>query len=172
MYSILGLTISSTLQWHDHVNNIVKKANKRVFCLVQLKRAKLPEPDIINFYCTCIRPTLEYAAQVFHHSLPKYLTDELERVQKRSLVIIFRGKPYNNSLQLSGLTTLRNRRQEMCKELFQQITSDNNHKRHNLLPPNNKSRYTLRRPRIYELPLIHTNRFKNSFIPSMLFDTS
>lgn len=121
---ILELTISSTLQWNHHINDIIKKANKRLFSLVQLKRTKLPEPDIINFYCTCIRPTLEYAAQVFHQSLPKYLADELERVQKRSLAIIFRGKPYN-SLQQSGLTTLCDRSQELCKKLFKQITSDN-----------------------------------------------
>ena len=82
---ILGLTVSNSLQWKLHV---IKKANKRLYCLVQLKRANVPEADIFNFYCTCIRPTLEYASQVFHHSLPKYLSDDLERVQKRSLAII------------------------------------------------------------------------------------
>ena len=177
---ILGLTIPSTLQWNHHVNTIIKKANKRLFCLVQLKKAKLPEPAIINFYCCCIRPILEYAAQIFHHSLPKYLADELERVQKRSLAIIFRGKPYNECLQESGLTTLRERRQAMCKKRFNQITSDSNHKLHNQitsdsnhkLPPENKSKYSLRHPRTYKLPIIHTNRFKNSFLPSMLFDSS
>ena len=167
----LGLTVSSTLQWNHHINNAIKKANKRLYCLVQLKRAKLPELDITNFYCTCIRPTLEYAAQMFHHSLPKYQSDELKRVQKRSLAIIFRGKPYLDCLQQSGLSTLHGRRQELCENFFHQITSDNNHKLHKLLSPKNKPEYTLTHPRAFELPITNTNRFK-SFIPSMSFYTS
>ena len=65
---ILSLAISNTLRWNHHIYEVIKKANKCPYCLVQLKRAKVPEIDIINFYCICIRPTLEYAAQVFHHS--------------------------------------------------------------------------------------------------------
>ena len=38
----------------------------------------------------CISPILEYAAPVFHNSLPKYLSFEIERVQKRCLRRIFR----------------------------------------------------------------------------------
>jgi hypothetical protein len=45
--------------------------------------------DAANGLCTCIRPVLEYAAAVFHHALPKYLEEVLERVQKRSLSIIY-----------------------------------------------------------------------------------
>jgi hypothetical protein len=79
---ILGLKVSNSLQWNLHVERVIKKANKRLYCLVQLKRANVLEAEL-NFYCTCIRPTLEYASQVFHHSLPKYLShDDLERVQK------------------------------------------------------------------------------------------
>ena len=39
-------------------------------------------------YTTCIRPVLEYACPVFHHSLPQYLSNEMERLQKRALRII------------------------------------------------------------------------------------
>ena len=41
--------------------------------------------DIIKFYCNTIRPVLEYASPAFHHALPAYLNDDLERVQKRVL---------------------------------------------------------------------------------------
>ena len=34
---ILGLTISENLQWNDHISETVKKANKRLYCLTQLK---------------------------------------------------------------------------------------------------------------------------------------
>ena len=32
------------------------------------------------FYTTCIRPVLQYAYLVFHHSLPQYLSNEMERL--------------------------------------------------------------------------------------------
>lgn len=164
---ILGLTISNTLQWTHHISEVVKKANKRLYCLTQLKRAGVPISDIVNFYCTCIRPTLEYGAEVFHHSLPKFLENDLERVQKRSLAIIFPGEEYNQILQLSGLTSLYDRRHNLCKKLFRLMTLDNSHKLNNLLPPKNDQKYNLRHKRAYTLPIIHTKRFQNTFIPSM-----
>ena len=70
---ILGLVISSDLQWNIHIAESIKKANKRIYFLVLLKRARVPSSDIQNFFCTCIRHLLEYCSQVFHHSLPIYL---------------------------------------------------------------------------------------------------
>ena len=76
---VLGVIISSSLQWIDHVNEVIKKANKRLYFLILLKRANVPACDIVNFYCTVIRPVLEYFAPVFHHALPVYACDDLER---------------------------------------------------------------------------------------------
>ena len=57
---LLGLTVTSDLKWNKHVTNIVSKGSKRLYLQVQLKRAKVPTKDIIQFYTTCIRPVLEY----------------------------------------------------------------------------------------------------------------
>ncbi len=65
---ILCLTISNDLKWTQPMIN--KNTNKRMFFIIQLKRAKVPTSDIILFYCTCERPLLEYSCQVFHHALP------------------------------------------------------------------------------------------------------
>ena len=64
-----------------------KKAATRLYCLKQLKRAKVPPKDMLLFYTTCIHPVLEYACPVFHHSLLQYLSNEMERLQKRALRI-------------------------------------------------------------------------------------
>ena len=75
--------ITSDLSWGEHVNETVKKASKRLYFLVQLKRARLPCSDLV---LTCIRSILVYVAPVFFYALPmaKYLRCELsmERVQK------------------------------------------------------------------------------------------
>ena len=47
---ILGVTISCNLKWNNHVNDVIKRANKRLYFLVLLKRARVPADDIINFY--------------------------------------------------------------------------------------------------------------------------
>ena len=111
---LLGVTISSSLKWNMHISWL--------YCLVHLKREKVPKKEIVQFYCTCIRPVLEYAAPVFHHSLPQYLVDELERVQQRSLEIIYKGENYSKCLQYSRTDTLVNRRQMLCSKLFDSIT--------------------------------------------------
>ena len=91
---VLGLTISDDLSWNLHVSDIIRKANKRMYFLILLRRAGVPSSDTICFYCTCIRPLLEYCAPVFHHAIPKYLSDDLERIQKRALHIITPGNSY------------------------------------------------------------------------------
>lgn len=47
---ILGVTISCNLKWNNQVNDVIKRANKRLYFLVLLKRARVPADDIINFY--------------------------------------------------------------------------------------------------------------------------
>ena len=93
---LLGVTIRSDLTWH--INEVIKKAAKRLYFLVQLKRAKVPLIDLKLSYITCIRLTLDYAVPVFHHSLPKYLTHEVEHLQKRTLAIICPSSNYDEAL--------------------------------------------------------------------------
>ena len=111
---ILGLTVSSDCKWKMHVDNIVSKANKRLYLITQLKRARVPPNEIIQIYCSCIRPLLEYASPVFHNSLPQYLNLDIERVQKRCINRIFPGVSYEEGLKLAKLETLCDRRSEAC----------------------------------------------------------
>ena len=48
---------------------------------------------------TCIRSIPEYACPVFHNGLSKYLSDELERIQKRAMQIIFSNINYQKVLK-------------------------------------------------------------------------
>ena len=70
---LLGVIITSDFSWNELVNETVKKASKRLYFLVQLKRAKLPCRDLVLFYAICIRSILVYAAPVFFYALTKYL---------------------------------------------------------------------------------------------------
>ena len=102
---LLGLTISSNLKWNAHVSEIVSKAASRLFLLRQFKRACSEPNELLCFYRTCIRPVAEYACQAYHNSLPAYLSDDLERIQRRALRIIYPFCSYREALTLSGRQT-------------------------------------------------------------------
>ena len=91
---LLGLTIFSDLNWDIHINKILK-AYKRLYFLVQLKRAKVTRTDLGLFYSGCIRSIINYAVPAFQFILPKYLMQELERIQMRAMSIICPGVSYH-----------------------------------------------------------------------------
>ena len=148
---LLGLNISNNLKWNHHIEEIVKKASTRLYFLRQLKRSKVAEKELLTFYKTCIRPITEYACPVFHNRLPTYLSDELERIQKRAMQIIFPNMNYQDALKNSNLLSSYERR-------------DPNHKLHYLVPKLNETDIGLRNRRMFNFPVCKTNRLKNSFI--------
>jgi len=74
----------------------IHKSNSRLHPLKQLKRAEIPQDDMLHFYFSIIRPVLEYAIAVWHTVLTEDLSDQLEAIQKRALRIIFGGFSFTN----------------------------------------------------------------------------
>ena len=155
--------------WNIHVDELIKKANKRLYFLVQLRRAGVNPKEIARFYSTVIRPLLEYCSPAFHHSLPGYLSDDIERVQKRAMSIIAPHDSYTKSLENLNLSTLLQRRQDHCDKLFKNIIDDPQHNLNDLLPQRHISRYNTRHKRAFNLPRCKTKRYMNTFIPAMCF---
>ena len=46
---LVGLTISSNLTWNEHISDVIKKASKRLYFLVLLKRSRVPRHDTSTF---------------------------------------------------------------------------------------------------------------------------
>ena len=70
---------------HSHHQNYEEMCPVGFYFVRQLKRAHLATSELLTFYLCCIRPVAEYACQLFHNALPKYLSADLERIQKRAL---------------------------------------------------------------------------------------
>ena len=102
-------------------------------------------------------------------ALPGYLSEDLERLQKRALRIIYPGMSYNQALEFSGLPTLFKRREGISSKLSNEVLGDPGHTLHKLLPSKNPANYFLRRNWNFALPLCKTNRCKTSFIFSHIF---
>ena len=90
------MNLSSDLSWNSHVDGIVSKARKRVFLMYQLKRAGIGQCDLVRIYISVIRPVVEYACPAWHTNLPKYLSDNIELIQKRCMKTIFPGCSYDS----------------------------------------------------------------------------
>ena len=60
-----------------------------------MKKSGIPSSDIVVVYCTMIRTMVEYAT-VFFANLSQTLSNDLERVQKRALSIIYPSYSYTD----------------------------------------------------------------------------
>ena len=80
-FKLLGVHLSDDLTWAVQCDFIVKKANRRLYALTQIRKCKVSSADIVQIYWALIRWILEYASATFV-DLPKYLACYLENIQK------------------------------------------------------------------------------------------
>jgi hypothetical protein len=165
---LLGVMLNNRLTWHTHVDAIYKKACSRLHFIAQLKKTKMPASDIIKVYTTLVRPLLEYACQVWHGGLTDQQVTLLESIQERVMKMAYPCLTYQESLSECELPTLQVRRDLCCRTLFNSM-SQSDHRLNHLLPPKRQSQYDCRNTKMYALPRVKTNRYKNSFVPFCLF---
>ena len=125
---------------------------------------------VVLFYVTCIRPVLEYASPAFHRSLPNYISEDLKRIQRRAIRIIYPDLSYRVALETAGLPKLHERRERISTDLFDEIVCDPTHRLHSLLPQRKSCKYARRSKGDFTLPKCKTKRLKNSFIFSHVYN--
>ena len=132
---MLGITFCDNLKWGQNTKEIGDKACKRLYLQRVLKRAGVPPDHFITIYCSLVRSVLEYACQVWISSVQSHLEQQLERVQKRALRIIFPGS--NNETALCGGSTprLSERRLCLCNKTFEKAYEPSSPLYSNVPPP-------------------------------------
>ena len=58
-FKLLGIHLDTNVSWSVHINSVISKASKRLYFLKQLKRAGVPQNQLLHFYTAVIRPVLE-----------------------------------------------------------------------------------------------------------------
>ncbi len=129
---LLGIHFMTDLKWQKEVDEIYTKA--KIYAVIMLTKAGLSKQDILDVYCAKIRPIMEYACQGSHPGLTKEQSDSLETIQKRVLKIVYKDTNYKEVLNLANFPKLSERKENMCKKLFE-LMKDKNHRLNTLLPP-------------------------------------
>ena len=113
---LLGTYITNNLKWNKNTSEIVKKANKRMKILNRATNFTSNIHSLKRIYLTYILSLLDQSAVVWHSSLSKKNSRDLERIQKVAVRVIL-GKSYtnyNDGLQKLRLKKLNKRRENIC----------------------------------------------------------
>lgn len=153
---LLGVTFNSTLSWNDHVENVCKKAAKRLHVLRKLKSLTSKE-ELHKVYKSSVRPVLEYCSPSFAFLTAK-LEKRLQRVENRAHRIIFESKECHGHC---GCNSLSQRRTKMATKLFTKIYNKRDHILRGLLPSR------LPRSQKHSNFTCRTEKRKTSFFPFM-----
>ena len=120
---------------------------------------------MLKVYISSVRSVLDYALPVWQ-SIPGYLCDKIESIQKRAVMIIFLyADSYSDARELAGVVTLACRRDKICKE-YMYKKKDLNRPLHSLLPTrlDDTCPYTLRHKsnQLYFYKNVTTSRTKRT----------
>ena len=161
-HKILGLKMMDTLKWNDNSKNTITKASKRIYII-------RPQ-DLIHIYLTLIRPVLEYCCAVWSNSIPVYLSEKIEKVQKRVMRIVFPDLHYTDALSVAKCDRLDERRLKLCLKVLSNIKHPNSRLNH-LLPPTRQesTSMNLRNSSCLSLPKCRTDRYTKNFFPAMAY---
>ena len=158
---ILGIMIQNNMNWYVHVTKIVTKAGKRLYMLRLLTRANADTKTLSTVNTTVIWPVLEYACQVWHFNISGYLSDDIERVQRRALRIILPKLSYIEARDLINIPLLKDRWESAWERFF--LKHQNLQTLNEFLPNKSAATYDLRIKCKYNNYFCKTERFQKSF---------
>lgn len=153
-YKYLGVTIQDNLKWDIHVNNQIKKSNKRMYYVYCLKNIHIDNTILCMFYNSVIMSILSYAISCWFNLCTDSLKKELNRFDRKMKKIV---QPVNHHLISNCKDTYISRCRTMCNK----IMKDCDH-------PLNQFYIRLKHHDKLRVMYCRTNRFKYSFVPSSI----
>lgn len=122
-YKYLGVHLSSSLKWNDHVDNTVAKASKMLY-FIRRNFRNTSRSVKQTLYFSFIRPLLEYACVIWDPP-QSYLEQKLERVQNQALRFVTGDySPYTSCTEMKnrlGWDLLKERRKCLRLKFFHSI---------------------------------------------------
>ena len=113
---LVGVVLSQDLKWQKNTIYICEKARAKLWTLRRLLKYDLTIYELFDVFCKEIRSILEMAVPVWHSSLTKQQSLDIENIQKLAMKIILQEKYINYQLActLFSAQTLADRRLRLC----------------------------------------------------------
>ena len=162
---LLGVWISEDLTWFRNTAEICKKAYSRIGMLTKLKYVGVSTEELLNIYILFIRSCAEYCSVVFHSRLTGEQETSLERIQRTCLKVILNESyvSYEAAMEMTGLETLKSRRENRCLEFSKKCVSHDKNSRLFPLNPENTANVRVKEP--FVVNFARTDAYKLSAIP-------
>ena len=167
----LGVTVTKSLTWSAHIDNILNRVNYKTFVLKRLAW-KCPDSTFVRHLFLClVRPVLEYAGPVWD-SCSKADCLRLERLQvsvARSILRLGRHSSSSSDiLKQIGWPTLAWRRRRYKLLFLWKILNGHGPPslRENMPATVDERAHQSLRRKTLEMPMCRTERRRQSFLPS------
>ena len=147
-FKFLGTIISDNLKWDDHCTSILSKAQQRMYFLRKLKKFRLKQDILVQFYRAVVESVLSFSIVVWFGNASKGDLEKLQRVVSTAEKIIGCSLP-----SLEEIYTQRARKRAL------KVVSDQSH-------PANSLFEQLPSGRRFRSIKAKTERFRRSFYPS------
>ena len=162
---ILGVTVTSDLNWDENTRGLVKKVHQRMQLLRSVWSFGSSIPEMVHLWKLYCLSVLEQSCVVWGSSITQENKEDLERTQKSFCKLALGDKyiDYNSALIKLDLDTLLVRREKLIIKFAK--TSIDNRKLHIFF---RKRKIThemnTRNSETFEVTRANTERFKNSSI--------
>ena len=125
---LFGVTILTDPSWNAHITEVIKKAAKRLCCLIQLKKVRASQRDLCFFLhhicalryrlcCTCVSLCSAFLLNA--------------RTRARSEKVNANHLPwqmeYQHALALTNLPSVAEHHSDICERTFESIFNDSGH---------------------------------------------
>ena len=81
---ILGVLFDDKLTFHEHIEDLAKRANSKVFLLLKLKRFGYERDELALLYNSLVVSTITYGCCVWGGAA-HYLLEKIDQVQRRAV---------------------------------------------------------------------------------------
>ena len=159
------MTLSSSLKWDEHIQDLVSKARHKVWFIKRLKKMGASQQNLVEMYKLFVRQSLEFAAPLCSSALTQNNKQKIERIQAQvtDLILGPNQLSYRERLRELDLVDLEGQRLKLTKNFCSKMIKDDRFK---FLFP---TRHTgTRSKKKYIEPQCKTNRMKFSSIPSFI----
>ena len=164
---LLGVWITTWLDWDKNTKEMCKKAYARMTMLTKLKYVGVPTTDLLEVYILYIRSILEYCSTVWHSTLTVEQSKDIESVQKLCLKIILGNdyQGYEAALKVCGLDSLSDRRQQKCLQFGLKCLLHPLHSSMFPVNPQQQNSVNTRTKEHFAVNMARTDSYKDSAIP-------